>query len=112
MTPSELSIKEITPAQLQELLAQDDPPVVLDVRETEELSICTLRNFIHISLRSLPQELERLPMDQTIVVLCHHGARSFHAAIFLRNHGYAHVLNLKGGIHAWAEQVDPSMARY
>ena len=112
MTSSDFSIENITPLQLKELLAKEDPPLVLDVREREELKICALPNSVHIPLGNLPGEWNKLPDGRVIVTLCHHGRRSFQAALFLKNHGFTQVLNLAGGIHAWAEQVDPSMKRY
>jgi rhodanese-related sulfurtransferase len=45
-------------------------------------------------------------------VLCHHGARSRHVTEFLRAHGFPAATNVQGGIAAWAEHIDPSMARY
>lgn len=112
MSAYELFVKEITPIQLKEFLTQDTPPIVLDVREVDELNICSLQTSLHIPLGNLFQEFERLPMDKTIVVMCHHGRRSFQASLFLKSHGFSHVLNLKGGIQAWAEQIDPTMPRY
>lgn len=112
MMTSDFSIETITPLELKNLLMQDIPPLILDVRETEELKICALPSFMHIPLGSLPSEWDLLPQDRVIVTLCHHGHRSLQAALFLKSHGFSQVLNLNGGIHAWAEQVDPRMERY
>ena len=112
MMTSDFSIETITALNLKNLLMQDIPPIILDVRETEELKICALPSFVHIPLGRLPSELDLLPQDRVIVTLCHHGHRSFQAALFLKSHGINQVLNLSGGIHAWAEHVDPRMQRY
>jgi len=112
MISRDSTVGVITALQLKELLATDHPPIVLDVREDEELKICSLPTYVHIPLRDLSQEWDQLPKDQLIVTLCHHGYRSLQAGLFLINHGYDQVLNLEGGIHAWADQVDPSMTRY
>lgn len=106
------SVKNITPLQLKELLSEDVRLLVLDVRETEELEICALPNFLHIPLGNLTREWEQLPRDHVIVTVCHHGRRSLQAAIFLKSRGFERVLNLYGGMQAWAEQVDPLMAQY
>jgi rhodanese-related sulfurtransferase len=106
------SLDTITPLQLKELLACDNPPIILDVRETAELDICTLPNIIHIPLGNLANECDQLSQDRLIVTLCHHGYRSMQAAVFLKSHGFHHVMNLNGGIHAWAKQVDQSMRTY
>lgn len=105
-------IEAITPLQLKDLLAGNNPPVVLDVRELEEFAICSLPHAIHIPLRELPERFYQLPEGQVIVTLCHYGRRSLQAALFLKNHGIDKVLNLMGGIDAWAEQIAPSMKRY
>lgn len=106
------SSETISVVQLNELLASDNPPLVLDVRESEELKTCTLPAFVHIPLGNLSSEWKHLPQNQLIVTLCHHGYRSLQAALFLKSHGFDQVANLTGGIQAWADQVDPSMKVY
>ena len=108
----DFSVKSITALQLQELLGGNYPPLILDVREGEELKICALPAFVHIPLGDLQAEWEQLSGNRTIVTVCHHGRRSLQAAIFLKSHGIKEVLNLAGGMQAWAEQVDPLMAQY
>lgn len=106
------SIETITALQLKELLSQDASLFVLDVREAKELEICTLPTFFHIPLGNLSKEWKYLPQDRVIITVCHHGYRSLQAAIFLKSHGLGRVLNLQGGLQAWADQVDPLMAQY
>lgn len=106
------SMETITPVQLKEHLVSDNPPIILDVREAAELNICVLPKVVHIPLGSLASEWDQLRKDRLIVTLCHHGYRSMQAALFLKSHGFLHVMNLTGGIHAWAEQVDQGMKRY
>lgn len=101
----------ITPIQLKELLASANPPIILDVRETTEINICALPNVLHIPLGNLLNEWRQIPNDRLIITLCHHGYRSMQAAMILESHGYR-VKNLIGGIHAWAQQIDPNMAIY
>lgn len=109
---SSLSDEIINPLQLKELLATNSPPIILDVRERHELKICSLSPCVHIPLGNLSQGWHDLPKDRLIVTLCHHGYRSLQAAQFLKAQGFQHVLNLEGGIHAWAKLVDPEMAVY
>lgn len=100
---------------MQELQAQratSRPPVVLDVRERWEYELCHLPDCLWIPMREVPTRLSEVPRDATVVVLCHHGTRSLHVAQFLAHHGYPRVLNLSGGIDAWARALDPSMALY
>lgn len=87
-------------------------PVLLDVREVDELAICQLPNNTHIPLGQLSQRVAELPNDRLIVVYCHHGGRSARAAQWLAQNGFSEVANLVGGIDAWATQIAPEMQRY
>lgn len=106
------SVETITVLQLKNLLISVNPPIVLDVREEQELAVCALPTFVHIPLGDLAQEWHRLPKGATIVTLCHHGYRSLKAALFLKSLGFNYVANIQGGIQAWAEQIDPEMTQY
>jgi rhodanese-related sulfurtransferase len=85
---------------------------VLDVREARELDICRLEGALHIPMREIPAQTDNLPTDRLLVVICHHGARSQMVVDFLRSAGFDNVVNLDGGIDAWACDVDQSMLRY
>jgi rhodanese-related sulfurtransferase len=63
-------------------------------------------------MRSLPAVLDDLPRDRDIVVICHHGRRSQHVALWLEQAGFSRLHNLRGGVAAWADEVDPAMPRY
>lgn len=102
----------ISALQLKELLNTDSPPILLDVREDAERQICSLPGSVHIPMGHLSTDWEQLPKDRVIVVYCHHGYRSGQATQFLKSLGFDSVLNLKGGIHAWAKHVDPTLPCY
>jgi rhodanese-related sulfurtransferase len=107
-------ITEIEPAELV-AWRQDagrDPPIVVDVREPWEFDHCRIADSCSLPLGSLPQALDDLPRNRAYVVVCHHGVRSFHAAAWLKRAGFDRVHNLRGGIAAWADQVEPAMNRY
>lgn len=89
-----------------------DGALLLDVREPFELAICQVPGSRHIPMRQIPETLPDLPRDQPILVLCHHGGRSFRVTQFLRANGFAQAANVAGGIDAWAVEVDPTLARY
>lgn len=93
-------------------LPNGERPLVLDVREADEVAICAIEGHRHIPLKQLPERWESLPADRLIIVHCHHGMRSLRATHFLRDKGLALVTNMAGGIDAWAEEVDPGMQRY
>ncbi len=94
------------------LAARPDATVLLDVREAAELAICSVPAARHIPMGQIPAHLDQLPRDQDILVMCHHGGRSLRVTYFLRQHGFDRVANVAGGIDAWAEQIDPALARY
>ena len=87
-------------------------PVLLDVRESWELQTCALPNVVHIPMQSIPSRINELDPDQEVICICHHGMRSMQVALFLEHHGFTHVVNLTGGMHAWAVSVDPQCPTY
>ena len=104
---------EITARELQEYLAIADPaPLLLDVRETGEYAICHIAGSRHIPMNQVPQFMDELDPQRETVVICHHGTRSARVANYLEQAGFNKVLNLAGGIHAWACDVDRNMATY
>ena len=86
--------------------------VLLDVREAEEVALVQLPHSVHIPMGDIPSRLPELDPEAEIVVYCHHGVRSLRVVHFLRQHDFAQAVNLAGGIDAWANEIDPSMARY
>jgi adenylyltransferase/sulfurtransferase len=103
---------EIDVQQARAWLNQKEAPVVLDVREPYEVALCRLPGSLTIPLAQVPEQLAALPKDRPILVHCHHGGRSLQAVKFLRGKGFARTVNLRGGIHEWAEAFDPKMPRY
>lgn len=103
---------EITVTEAKRLLDQPRPPLLIDVREAEELAICRIAGSLHIPLAQLPARLGEIPSDRPVLIHCHHGGRSLRATQFLRAQGRTAVSNVKGGIEAWACQVDPGLGRY
>ena len=63
-------------------------------------------------MASVPARQEELDPERPVVCICHHGARSMQVGAFLERAGFGQVINLTGGIHAWALQVDPGMPTY
>ena len=91
--------------------ATREQPVVLDVREPWEVAICHIEGSLAVPLGQLGARVSELPTDRPIVCVCHLGGRSLQAAMALRNAGYD-ASNLRGGVAAWAAEVDPAMPRY
>ena len=87
-------------------------PFLLDVREPWEFELCRLDDATLMPMNSIPGRIDDLDEEAEIVCICHHGARSMQVAAFLERNGFGKVSNLTGGMHAWALQVDASMAKY
>ena len=113
------SIPQIRPNQLEQWLESVQPlgqALVLDVREARELELASIQvkgcSMKTIPMGSIPSMLAELNPSQPIACLCHHGGRSMQVAMFLKNQGFTHVVNIAGGIHAWSAEVDPSVPCY
>jgi adenylyltransferase/sulfurtransferase len=89
-----------------------NPPFLLDVREPHELAISALPNAKNIPLGTLAARLSELDTAQEMVVFCKGGTRSMRALELLTSAGFKKVKNLKGGINAWAQQVDSDLPVY
>jgi molybdopterin/thiamine biosynthesis adenylyltransferase/rhodanese-related sulfurtransferase len=103
---------EITAKELDELLATNAHPVILDVRNPEEIAICRIAGSIVIPLPELPDRWGELDSSRPMVVHCKSGARSAKAISLLQAAGFSRLKNLKGGILAWIKDVDPTLPSY
>jgi adenylyltransferase/sulfurtransferase len=107
-----VSATEITPVELKQKLDAGETPFILDVREPNEYQINKIPGSTLIPLGELPRRYQELPKDRQIVAHCKMGGRSAKAQDFLKTVGFSDVLNLKGGILAWIDTVDPSQPKY
>lgn len=107
-----MAIKQISAVVLQERLANDEMLFLLDVREPREFEYAHIAGSTLIPLSLIPLRLKELDPEQEIIVICHHGMRSQQAAHYLQEHGFKNIVNLKGGIAAWASDCDLTMPRY
>jgi adenylyltransferase/sulfurtransferase len=105
------TVPEMTPRELKQRLDRGDDLFVLDVREPHEYQICNINGYL-LPLGDLPRRVNELDSSREIVAHCRSGKRSADAAEFLRKAGFRKIWNLKGGILAWADEVDPSMPKY
>ena len=110
--PAAASGNEIAPEQLKRRIDAGENLFVLDVRNPNEFQICRIPGTVLVPLPELPNRLAEVPRDREVVVHCKSGMRSAKAIEFLRSQGYSKLVNLTGGILAWAEKVDPGMPRY
>ncbi|MDH5631552.1 MAG: rhodanese-like domain-containing protein [Gammaproteobacteria bacterium] len=105
-------MNQLTVQELKQRLDRDDKPLILDVREPWECDICRLPDSVHMPMGSVMNRLTELDPQRETVVICHHGIRSQHIAVMLQRAGFEHLHNLRGGIDAWARQLDPYMETY
>lgn len=106
-------MQSITAKELNHRLRTgENPPVLLDVREPNEYAYCRIEGSVNLPMNRVSSECSKLDHEKEIVVICHHGIRSAQVANFLDGRGFSKVLNLTGGVAAWANEVDPTMPRY
>jgi len=110
MSPAQ--IEEIEVGGLKSMLDGGARPLLLDVREPFEYQLCRLEGAKLVPLGELERRMGEIDRGNDVVVYCHTGSRSAEATQLLKRAGFRSVRNLKGGIKAWAEQVDPSMPMY
>jgi rhodanese-related sulfurtransferase len=104
---------QLTAAELKAYLDRAEAdPLLLDVREPWEFAICHLPGSQLIPMRYIPTSLDELDPEREVVVICHHGIRSRQVAAFLEHRGFCRVINMEGGVAAWARDVDREMPTY
>ena len=74
--------------------------------------MCKMNQAITIPMRQIPSRVDELNLDDDLAIICHHGIRSQQVGHFLESRGFKRVLNVSGGIDAWAKEVDLDMAQY
>ena len=103
----------MTAQELQaHLQTRQSEPLLLDVRESWEYEKCHLENSLLVPMRQIPAAINELDPDRETIVICHHGIRSRSVAMYLANNRFSDVINLTGGIDAWAKEIDHSMLTY
>jgi len=107
-------IPQLAPAELARWRADGarPAPLLVDVREPWEFEYCRIDGSLSLPLGELTRRHAELPRTRALVLVCHHGRRSQHAAMLLAGAGFADVHNLQGGVEAWALEVEPAMKRY
>lgn len=104
---------EITVDDLNDWMQADKDFTLIDVRTPDERKIAKLEDDFFIPMSRISDETDRMSkLEPPIVLYCHHGMRSLQAVRFLKNSGFNQVKSLRGGIHAWASEVDSSVETY
>ncbi len=107
-------MRQMTAIELRDFLASGVSPVKIDVREDVELEYGVIDGAIHIPMQSFPGQLNTLEQNKndTIVLICRSGKRSQQVGQFMEQMGFTDIINLVGGMNAWAKDVDTSMTVY
>ncbi len=103
---------ELEPTEVKQMIDSGEDFILIDVREVHEYQIASIPKATLIPLGQLPNRLSELPKDANIVCHCKSGVRSAKAVDLLKQSGYLRVRNMRGGILAWSDKVDPSVAKY
>lgn len=105
-------MKEVTVSELKALMDSKADFQLIDVREPHEYEICNLGGE-PIPLSTIPDNINKVDRVRQVIIHCRSGARSGQAVSWLeKNHGFQNIFNLKGGILAWANEVDPEFPKY
>jgi len=103
---------DIDPVAVKQMIDRHEPFVLIDVREPHEWQICNIPYAKLIPLGELPKRVNELDTADEIVAHCKSGMRSAKAVDFLKQAGFKKVRNMRGGILAWSDKVDPSVPKY
>ena len=109
---TEQSEHDLGPGEVKRFLEEHKDAVLLDVRESHEYEIVHIEGSRLIPLSELHLRTNELDTADTVVALCHHGQRSLQALKTLEKFGFKKLKHMRGGIDAWADEVEPDMARY
>lgn len=105
-------MQEKTVEELKAMMDSGADFQLIDVREPHEYEICNLKGEL-IPQGNIPSNVDKINRDKTVVVHCRSGMRSANTISYLeKNHGFTNLYNLKGGILAWADEIDPEMPKY
>lgn len=108
-----MNFSEITPTELKQRLDDGENVQIIDVREQREYDFASIPNTKLIPLAQVPQRQDEIDQSREAVIMCRSGGRSAQAIQFLQRMGYQGKLtNLKGGILAWSDEVDPTVPKY
>jgi rhodanese-related sulfurtransferase len=103
---------EYTVQEVADLLKLPQPPKLLDVRESPEWEQAHLPGTQPLTQQLLDEVIEGWDRAGPIVTICHRGVRSLSAVQFLSQQGFTNVRSMKGGVDAWARDIDPALPRY
>lgn len=96
--------RSITPEELRRRLEAGETPIIIDIREDDEVAQGMIPGAKHIAMSTLPYRLNEIPQDEEVILVCRSGARSSRVYDYLESLGYRNTINMTGGMLEW----DPS----
>lgn len=106
MLPFEITVEEFKKMRDDGVAHQ-----LVDCRRPDEFAFSNIGGTL-IEMKDIPQHLAELTTEDPLIVICRTGSRSAMVTQFLRQNGFANAQNLKGGIYAWSEKIDPNVKKY
>jgi len=107
-----MSVIQISAKELQLKLQVAKKPLLVDVREQNEVNFAQIKGSLHIPMNQVADRIKEIDSQSGCVVICHHGLRSQQVAAYLVHAGLSNIYNLTGGIDAWSLQCDHTVSRY
>lgn len=102
----------LAPKEASELLTKDKSVKLLDARSREEFEAVHIDGSVLLSQPMMQEIMSHWPRNQTFIIIDHQGKHGLDAAAFFLGHGFENVRCLRGGIDAWAEEINPNLPRY
>ena len=103
-------VNEIDSESLSQRLADANDVLLVDIRTPAEIAQGMIPDALQLPMHLIPLRMDEIPKDRDVVIYCRSGARSYQACGYLMQQGYGRVLNLRGGIIAWARHGLPIVA--
>lgn len=98
-----MNVKEIEVADLAQMkIEKQNPFRIVDIRQPAELRHGVIPGAEIMPMHVIPLRINEFGRDETLIMVCRSGARSAQACMFMQQHGYDNVFNLRGGMIAWA----------
>ena len=109
----EFNLIEKEPLEVKAMIDEDSSNIMLlDVREKWEFDLCHIPMSVHMPIAEVILRLPELEKENPIIIVCHNGRRSLNIGLELIEKGFENVINLKGGVDQWADDIDTSMTKY
>ncbi len=104
--------RDLVPAEIKKILDNKNGTRLIDVREEWEHKTARIENSELMPLSNFMKHMQELKEEDELIFYCHTGVRSVNVCLFLAERGFKNLINLKGGIERWSNEIDPSIPHY